>query len=183
MTHIDMRSALQASVRGNYSDLVTRQTGAVVRTVIEHQIAGLADGTVVFLDFSRIGVLDRSCADEFVAKLMMPLTREHPDHDGYVVFHGVSEDHLDTIEQVLETHGLALVVHFAGATRLVGAVTLDERRCWDLVMTHGSAIAETVAVHTGVPDDACRALLESLARRRLLRREADWFLPLGTATA
>lgn len=183
MTHIDVRSALQASVRGNYSDLVTRQTGAVVRTVIEHQIAGLADGTVVFLDFSRIGVLDRSCADEFVAKLMMPLTREHPDHDGYVVFHGISEDHLETIEQVLETHGLALVVQFAGATRLVGAVTPDERRCWDLVMSHGAAIAETVAVHTGVPDEACRALLESLARRRLLRRELDRFLPLGTTTA
>ncbi len=183
MTHIDVRSALQASIEGNYSDLVTRKTGAVVRTVIEHQIAGLADGTVVFLDFSRIGVLDRSCADEFVAKLMMPLTREHPDHDGYVVFHGISEDHLETIEQVLETHGLALVVQFNGGMHLVGAVTHDERCCWDLVMSHGSAIAETVAVHTGVPDEACRALLESLARRRLLRRDADRFLPLGTATA
>ncbi len=183
MTLIDVRSALQSSVKGNFSDLVTRHTGAVVRTVIEHQIAGLADGTVVFLDFSRIGVLDRSCADEFVAKLIMPLSRDHSQQTGYVVFHGISEDHLDTIEAVLETHGLALVVQFEGSTKLVGAVTHDERCCWDLVMTHGSAIPETVAVHTGVPDEACRALLESLARRRLLRRDAERFLPLGTATA
>ncbi len=183
MTHIDVRSALQSAETGAYSDLVTRKTGAVVRTVIEHQIAGLADGTVVFLDFSHIGVLDRSCADEFVAKLIMPLTREHPDHDGYVVFHGISDDHLETIEAVLETHGLALVVQFGGETRLVGAVTREERSCWDLVMTHGSVIPETVALHTGVPDEACRALLESLSRRRLLRRDADRFLRLGAALA
>lgn len=183
MTHIDVRSALQSSAKGDYSDLVTRHTGAIVRGVIEHQIAGLADGTVVFLDFSHIGVLDRSCADEFVAKLMMTRTRDHAEHTGYVVFHGISVDHLETIEAVLETHGLALVVQFGGATMLVGAVTRDERCCWDLVMSHGSAIPETVAVHTGVPDEACRALLESLARRRLLRRDADRFLPLGTATA
>lgn len=183
MTLIDVRSALQASVSGGYSDLVTRKTGAVVRTLIEHQISGLADGTVVFLDFSRIGVLDRSCADEFVAKLMMPLSRDRGDHNGYVVFHGISDDHLETIEAVLETHGLALVVQFGSSTKLVGAVTNEERCCWDLVMTHGSVIAETVAVHTGVPDEACRALLESLARRRLLRRDADRFLPLGSALA
>lgn len=182
MTHIDVRSALQAST-GDYSDLVTRHTGAVVRTVIERQIAGLADGTVVFLDFSHIGVLDRSCADEFVAKLMLPRTRAHEEQTGYVVFHGISDDHLETIEAVLETHGLALVVQFGGSTKLVGAVTHEERSCWELVMAHGSAIPETVAVHTGVPDESCRALLESLARRRLLRRVADRFLPLGTAPA
>ena len=182
-TNIDVLTALQSGVPGGYSDLVTRRTGAVVRMVIERQIHGLANGTVVFLDFSHIGVLDHSCADEFVAKLMLPLMLEHPSHDGYVVFNGISEDHLETIETVLETHGLALVVQFEGCTKLVGAVTTEERACWQLVMLHGAAIPETVALHTGVPDEACRALLESLARRRLLRRDADRFFPLGTAPA
>jgi hypothetical protein len=72
---------------------------------------------VAFLDFSRIGLLDRSCADEFVAKLMLPLGDDHAPRDGYVVFHGVNEMHLETIEAVLLAHGLALVVQFRTAPR------------------------------------------------------------------
>lgn len=181
MTHIDVRSALHASVDGRYSDLVTRRTGAAVRTLIERQLAGLADGTVAFLDFSRIGVLDRSCADEFVAKLMLPLTTDTPSRDGYVVLHGVSEMHLESIEAVLHAHGLALVVQFPdGAAHLVGAVSERERRLWDIVMRSGGASAvEWLAEAAGLGCEEARQHLDGLARRRLLRRYADRFAPLG----
>ena len=112
MSHIDVSVALDAADPEAHHHLVTRRTGAVVRTVIERQIAALAEGSVAVLDFSQIGVLDRSCADEFVAKLVLPLTRERPSRESYVVLVGVSEGHLDAIEAVLETHGLALVVRF-----------------------------------------------------------------------
>lgn len=182
MTQIDVRTALQSSVAGPYSDLVTRPTGAAVRTIIEHQIAGLADGTVVFLDFSRIGILDRSCADEFVAKLLIPLADDPTARDGYVVIRGITEEHLEAIETVLNVHGLALVVQLPGGpTRLVGMVTDAERRCWELVMRLGASLAATVAHDTGLPADDCQALLDGLARRRLLRRDANGFAPLGAA--
>lgn len=183
MTHIDVSRALHASVAGAYSDLVTRRTGAAVRTLIERQLSGLADGTVAFLDFSRIGVLDRSCADEFVAKLLLPLSEDQTARDGYVVFHGVSELHLESIEAVLEAHGLALVVQFPdGPTRLVGAVTPCQRTLWELVMSAGGASAvELLAAAAGLDCEDARAQLESLARRRLIRRDADGFAPLGAA--
>jgi len=182
MTHISVHSALQESLQAPYSDLVTRRTGAAVRTVIEHQLSGLADGTVAFLDFSRIGVLDRSCADEFVAKLMLPLTNDHPSRDGYVVFHGVNEMHLEIIEAVLHVHGLALVVQFPdGAAHLVGAVTDLERRLWDLVMRGGCCGVEMLAEAAGLTPEQARLALDGLARRRLLRREQDAFAPLGAA--
>jgi hypothetical protein len=181
MTHIDVSSALHASVAGAYSDLVTRRTGAAVRTLIERQLAGLANGTVAFLDFSRIGLLDRSCADEFVAKLMLPLGDDHPPRDGYVVFHGVNELHLESIEAVLLAHGLALVVQLPdGATRLVGAVNDCERRLWELVMARGRAMAvDLLAGAAGLGCDEALTHLDNLARRRLLRREQDAFAPLG----
>ena len=182
MTHISVHSALQASLSAPYSDLVTRRTGAAVRTVIEHQLSGLADGSVAFLDFSRIGVLDRSCADEFVAKLMLPLTDDHPSRDGYVVFHGVSDCHLETIEAVLHSHGLALVVQFPdGGAHLVGAVTEMERRLWEVVMHQGPMAVDGLAAAAGLSADDARTQLDSLARRRLLRRDHDAFSPLGTA--
>lgn len=182
MTHIDVLSALTESVKGNYSDLVTRRTGMLVRHVIENRLAGLQDGTVAFLDFSHIGVLDRSCADEILSKLMLPLTSEHAPRDGYVVLHGISEDHLETIEAVLLTHQLALVVQLPDQeARLVGAVTDLERQCWELVMRHGEVFAPTAADELGMLSGPCLELLESLARRRLLRRVEDCFSPLGAA--
>jgi hypothetical protein len=178
--NIDVRSALQEGVRADYADLVTRHTGQLVRRLVEQRIAALADGTVAVLDFSHIGVIDRSCADEFLAKLMLPLTAEHPAHDGYVVLRGISDDHLEIIEAVLAVHDLALVVQLPSAElRLVGAVSEQERRCWELVMRHGSSLVDAVADATGLACDACQEMLERLARRRLLRREADRFVPLG----
>ena len=180
MTHIDVQVALESSLAMPYHDLVTRRTGAAVRVFIEHQLSGLADGSVAFLDFSRIGVLDRSCADEFVAKLMLPLSGEHPARDGYVIFRGVNDGHVDAIESVLHAHGLALVVQFNdGDTRLVGAVTDRERRLWDLVMHAGGASAEALPTDPELSPEEAQQLLDSLARRRLLRRDPDGFRPLG----
>lgn len=180
MTHIDVQSALAASMLAPYHDLVTRRTGLAVRTLIERQLAGLADGSVAFLDFSRIGVLDCSCADEFVAKLMIPLTAEHPSRDGYVVLHGVSDGHVDSIEQVLLAHGLALVVQFPdGHAHLVGAVTEVERRLWEIVMLSGRVEVNGLAAKTGIAPEEALLLLDSLARRRLVRRDDDCYRPLG----
>lgn len=180
MTHIDVQVALESSLAMPYHDLVTRRTGAAVRTVIEGQLAGLADGSVAFLDFTHIGVLDRSCADEFVAKLMLPLSGEHPARDGYVIFRGVNDGHVDAIESVLHAHGLALVVQFNdGDTRLVGAVTDRERRLWERVMRAGGTSAEALPADPELSPEEAQQLLDSLARRRLLRRDPDGFRPLG----
>lgn len=182
MTHIDVRSALQSALHGQNSDLVTRPTGAAVRTIIEQRIAGLADGTVVYLDFTNIRILDRSCADEFVAKLIGPMAADQSQHEGYVIINGLTEDHLEAIEGVLEAHGLALVVQFAdGISRLVGRVSAIERRCWEIVTRSGTAATDIIASTLGLPFDDCNELLDSLAQRRLLRRDADRYFALGTA--
>jgi hypothetical protein len=182
MTHIDVRSALHSAMHSSNSDLVTRPTGAAVRTIIEGRIAGLADGTVVYLDFTNIRILDRSCADEFVAKLVGPRAADQAQHEGYVILNGLTEDHLDAIESALEAHGLALVVQFAdGISRLVGQVSSMERRCWEIVTRGGHAATELIATALGLPFDDTHELLDSLAQRRLLRRDADRYFALGTA--
>lgn len=185
MTTFDVASALAASAPSAAPvgpHLVTRHTGAAVRLLLERQLAALAAGTVAVLDFSRIGVLDRSCADECVAKLLLPLTAETPSRDGYVMVRGVNEGHLDAIEAVLETHGLALVVQFPdGGTHLVGAVSPAERTLWEHVMAHAGGAVDELASAVGLVGDEVLPLLDALVRRRLLRRDADGFAPLGSA--
>ena len=53
-----------------YRNLITRPTGAAVRDRIEAALAH-SDCATALLDFSDMELLDYSCADEVVAKLLM----------------------------------------------------------------------------------------------------------------
>ena len=68
INHIDLGTVLRKTVCDLYSDLVTRPTGAAVRTGIEQQLAEAKDRTLTVIDFTHVGLLDFSCADEIVAK-------------------------------------------------------------------------------------------------------------------
>src|SRR5437763_14720632 len=75
-----MHAVLQESISGVYADLVTRPTGRVVRERIERAIAGgsVVEITVARIDFTGVGCIDYSCADEIVAKM---LRGGFPDRD------------------------------------------------------------------------------------------------------
>ncbi|MEO7218844.1 MAG: hypothetical protein ABI026_11675 [Gemmatimonadaceae bacterium] len=105
--HIDVSSVLRSAVSENYSNLVTRPTGVAVRICIEAQILQASDCLVTVIDFSRVGMMDFSCADEIVAKLVMHHERGTPTF----VFSGLSESHIEAIDVVLERHGMSLVSH------------------------------------------------------------------------
>ena len=100
--HIDVHAVLQESVPGFYADLVTRPTGRAVRERIERAMADRG-ATIAVMDFSRVGCLDYSCADEIVAKLV----REQVE---VLLLRGVSDAHREAIEPVLRGHGLAVVI-------------------------------------------------------------------------
>lgn len=181
--HIDLGTVLRGTVCALYSNLVTRPTGAAVRTEIERAIAEAAGPTVTVIDFSQVLLLDFSCADEIVAKLMLRYVRPAslvPDAgaspvvagDGYFVFRGIGDHHLDAVEAVLERHGLAIVAVVDGELRLVGELGDDERQAW--------ALLHVLAAGEGAPADAARVaaafghavedaelLLARLAHRRL----------------
>lgn len=99
--HIEVRALLRESP-GGYSDLVTRPTGRVVRERIEQALRP-APPAVVRIDFTGVGCIDFSCADEIVAKLAhgQPVL---------VVLRGLRDGHFEAIEPVLARHGLAILL-------------------------------------------------------------------------
>src|SRR5439155_537000 len=100
--HIDAHAVLQELVSGVYTDLVTRPTGRVVRACIERAMAtAVEDVAVARIDFTGVGCIDYSCADEIVAKLL----RSRP---GVLVLMGISDGHREAIEPVLPGHRLAV---------------------------------------------------------------------------
>lgn len=112
--HIDVGSALR-EMEGARSHLVTRRTGAAVREYIERRLATAGRMSVAVIDFSDVGMMDFSCADEIVAKLVL----NAPPGGPTFVFSGLRESHVEAIDVVLERHGLALVSHEADANAYV----------------------------------------------------------------
>jgi hypothetical protein len=175
---IDVGTVLRGTVCDLYSNLVTRPTGAAVRTAIEQQVRDLGAPEVTTIDFSQVNLLDFSCADEIVAKLLLRYTADDGP-GGYLTFRGLHEGHIDPIETVLERHALALVSWHEGEAELFGYVDDDERAHWEVVRAHGPIFAPAVAHVLAVTEAEAHAHLVRLASRRLIMRRDDGYTVPG----
>src|SRR5687768_7069016 len=89
----DLHTLVQRSVASLYSHLVTRPTGRALRLGIETQIGDIGTVCLSVLDFTQVVVLDYSCADEVVAKLIQRYAAEDRPADAYFVARGLGEQH------------------------------------------------------------------------------------------
>ncbi len=180
MRRIELAPLLRETVTTPYSDLVTRSTGAALRSRIEQAING-ASYRAIELDFTAVGLIDFSCADEVVAKLLQRVV-EGEDH--YVVLSGVSERHLDAIDHVLERHGLS-VAAFAcgdGCARLLGSTSPDLVVAFQAVQKQGAGDAKRLAEALGWTVERTADALQSLALRRLILAGGGTYRPLPQPT-
>ena len=176
--HIDLGTVLRQTLSANlYSNLVTRPTGRAVRSQIEVLLRASSRNLTV-IDFSHVSMIDFSCADEVIAKLLL---QGGVDGEAYFIFRGITEDHYHAIEAVLERHGLALLVERDGDIELVGVVDERERRAFDAVKRRGRARCGEVARELGEPEEAVGEALDAMWRRRLLVRQDDAYVTVGTA--
>lgn len=174
--HIDLGTVLRRTLSANlYSNLITRPTGAAVRTQIE-LLLHPGERSLTVIDFSHVSMIDFSCADEVIAKLLL---RHSVDREAYFVFRGMSEDHWDAIESVLERHGLALVVERENGLELVGVLAEGERRAFQAIKRRGRAQCSDLARDLGEPEPAMRHALDRMWRRRLIMRQGDAYMPVG----
>jgi hypothetical protein len=178
INHIDVSGVLKTSVCDLYSNLVTRPTGAAVRIEIERRLDKIGDRALAILDFSHVGLLDFSCADEIVAKLLLQyVSLDIPRREVYFLFYGMSESHMDAIEAVLERHGLALVIQRADESPLlIGIIDGDQRRIWETMRDMGSAESLDVANAAGLAPERA---LDDLWRRRLVLRRDNAYIALA----
>lgn len=165
---IDVGEVLQRSVTSLYSSLVTRPTGRAVRMAIETQLHGAGTLSLSLIDFSEVVIIDFSCADEVVAKLLQQFLDDEA-RDAFFVFRGVHEPHRDQIEVVLSRQGLAAVVETEpGVFELLGVHTAAEGEAWRILEKHGSIEPEDEDLL--FDDESARAAVASLVRRGLAFR-------------
>lgn len=182
MMHIDVSSVLRQTVSCElYSNLVTRPTGAAVRAQIEALLADSRERSLTVIDFSHVGMIDFSCADEVVAKLLLrSVSTERGGREAYFLFRGVTDHHWDAIEQVLERHRLALVLEMDdGAARIMGALEDGERDAWQKIYELGRTAPAEFASVLGGDESGARMVLDALHRRRLVMRIDEGYVAVG----
>jgi hypothetical protein len=175
---IQIGHLLRETAASPYRNLVTRPTGAAVRTRIEDALARSGCLTAL-LDFSDIELLDFSCAEEIVAKLLLAQAAPRPR---FVVLRGLRDDQHEAIEQVLTHHRLAVAALIAGAEpMLLGWVSPDARMAFGWVCRLGRACAGDLARVLDWPETRASDALEVLTLHRLVRPEGDLRYPLLVA--
>lgn len=168
---------LREAVSAPYRNLVTRPTGAAVRTRIEQTLAGSGCLTAL-LDFSEIELVDLSCADEVVAKLLLTVRTAY-----FVVLQGLREDHHEAIDHVLTHHRLAVAAVPPGSCepRLLGWVRADAREAFARICDAGPLGAADLCRDLGWSEPRSRDALADLAYHRLVRSMGALYYPLQTA--
>lgn len=174
---IQMGHVLREAVAAPYRNLVTRPTGAAVRIRIEATLA-VSNCLTALLDFSEIELVDLSCADEVVAKLLLT-----PQTAYFLVLQGLREDHHEAIEHVLTHHRLAIaaVPHGCMVQRLLGWVPADARQAFAHISETGPLDAPGLARALGWSGWRSREALGDLTLHRLVRPVGELYYPLQTA--
>jgi hypothetical protein len=157
---IDVGVLVQRSVASLYSSLITRPTGRAVRYAIESQLADAGEPALSLIDLSEVSLLDFSCADEVVAKLLLRYLADDRPGEAFFVFGGVGEAHRHAIDAALERQSLAAVARVQdGPFELIGTWSGAEGRVWRLLEDR-----KTVA------DDEIREVLPEVEEQDALRR-------------
>ncbi len=166
-------------------DLITRQTGRIVRSGIEGVVAEQGGRSLIVLDFQSVRIIDFSCADEVVAKLVLGAVEHGGDEqERFFLFRGIEEHHLDTISFALQRRDLAATAQrSSGEPILIGAADEAERRAWETVCTHRRSDSARVASALGIAEPSARPVLDALHGRRLLWRCGDEYVSLLEAFA
>ena len=155
---------------------MTRPTGQAVRLRIEAALEG-SGATVAFLDFSALDLIDFSCADEVVAKLLI---HTGPTPERYLVLVGLHDHQDEEIDHVLTKRNLAVLAFkdHASRPRLLGNVRREHREVFEVLLDHGPGDAHTLATRLGRSVDLVADALQALALHGVVWATEGRYQPL-----
>jgi hypothetical protein len=161
---------LKEELKNGSSDLVTRTSGQAIRKRIESDIENEKNGEVVKLDFSKIGVIDYSCADEIVAKLISRLLSSEYG-DKYILLTGLNVNQKENIEVALERKGLSVIAEMRSGERiLIGTLNNYLKETLSLVEKKKKITAKDLSGIMKLEANTSGTRLLNLHKKRLVKR-------------
>lgn len=173
MTTYDLHTLLQKEIGNSARDLVTRPTGQAIRMRIERDLEREPAGSVIGLDFSNVGVIDYSCADEVIAKLLSRLlSGEYGDR--YLLLRGVNENQKENIEVALERKDIAIAAEMRDGVRvLLGSLNNYLRDTLDHIVKNQKVSSRDLAEAKKLEPNTSGTRLLNLYKKRLVRRTEE----------
>lgn len=170
MTTYNLYNLLKEELGNGSSDLVTRPSGNKIRERIEKDIVSEPEGAVIALDFSKIGIVDYSCADEIVAKLVSRLlSGEYGER--YIVLSGLNENQKENIEVALERKDLAVMGVMRDKKKaLIGNLDNYLKQTLNLILDRKKITAKELSDILKLPANTSGTRLLNLYKKRLVRR-------------
>ena len=161
---------LKEELKNGSVDLVTRQSGRAIRNRIEKKIEEAEEGEVIALDFWKIEVIDYSCADEIVAKLISRLlSGEYGDK--YIILTGLNENQKENIEVALERKDLAVMAQMRdGKKMLLGSLNNYLKETLNFVLKEGKITAKYLSEAMSLEANTSGTRLLNLHKKKLVKR-------------
>lgn len=173
MKNYNLYKLLKETLKNGSKDLVTRQSGQIIRERIEKDIEKENEGEVIALDFSGIGVIDYSCADEVVAKLISRLLGNEYG-DKYIVLSGINDNQKENLEVALERKELAVMVETRGGRKiLLGSLNNYLRETLKIVMDRAKISARDLSEIMNLEANTSGTRLLNLHKKRLVKRSEE----------
>jgi hypothetical protein len=170
MIKYDLYTLLEDVLGNGSKDLVTRPSGQEIRERIERDIEKAPDGAVVSLDFSKIGVIDYSCADEIVTKLMSRLLAGEYG-DKYLLLAGLNENQKENIEVAIERRDLAIIAEMRDDRRVVlGNLNNYLKDTLDFIVKKKKATSKELSDSRKIEANTSGTRLLNLYKKRLVKR-------------
>jgi hypothetical protein len=169
----DLYIILKEELRNRSTDLVTRQSGQIVRERIERDIEQEDARTVIALDFSRVGIIDYSCADEIVAKLISRLLGGEYG-DKYILLTGINDNQRENIEVALERKDLAVMAKLTNGEKvLLGNLNNYLDKTLQLVVKKVKITSKDMAHLMKLEANTSGTRLLNLHKKRLVKRSEE----------
>ncbi len=173
MISYNLYNFLKEELKNGSRDLVTRPSGKVIRERIEQDILNEDEGKIIALDFSKIGIIDYSCADEIVAKLVSRLlSNEYGDK--YLILTGLNENQQENVEVALERKDLSVIAsRREGGKFLLGKLNNYLRETLSLIVKKGRITARDLAGILKIEANTSGTRLLNLHKKRLVMRRDE----------
>jgi len=170
MIKYDLYKLLKEELGNGSKDLVTRPSGQAIRERIERDIEQEPEGSVIALDFTKIGVIDYSCADEIVAKLVSRLLANEYG-DKYLLLSGLNENQKENIEVAVERKDLAVMAEMKDGSRSVlGNLNSYLQDTLDFIVKKKKATSKELSDAKKIEANTSGTRLLNLYKKRLVKR-------------
>jgi len=150
-------------------EMTGRARGIKVRGFLERLLRAERGPLLVFLDFSGVGSIDFSWADEVVAKMISRLwSGEYGEK--YLVFKGLNPSQLENINVALERKRLAALVTGAEGWRIAGSLNNYLVQTLNTIMQKRHLTLRQLSEEEGIGMNTSGTRLLNLYKKRLVAR-------------